>query len=38
VSARFRDESLPRVLDALAVAFGARWSRDAQTITIKNAE
>ena len=28
VSARFHDEPLPRVLDALTVALGARWTRD----------
>ncbi|MEO6528022.1 MAG: FecR domain-containing protein [Gemmatimonadaceae bacterium] len=37
ISARFRDESLPRVLDALAMAVGARWTRDGQRIVITKA-
>jgi len=37
VSARFRDEPLPRVLDALGAALGARWTRDGQTITMRSA-
>ena len=38
VSARFRDEPLPRVLDALAVALGAHWTRDGERIVIAIAE
>jgi transmembrane sensor len=38
VSARFRDESLPRVLDALTLAMGARWTRDGQHIVITRAD
>jgi transmembrane sensor len=38
VSARFRDEPLPAVLDAITVALGARWTRDGQTIHISRAE
>ena len=34
VSARFRDEPLPAVLDALTLALGARWTRDGQTVVI----
>jgi len=37
VSARFHDESLSQVLDALDAALGARWTRDGQTITIRSA-
>jgi transmembrane sensor len=32
VSARFRDEPLPHVLDALALALSARWTRDGDRI------
>jgi transmembrane sensor len=32
VSARFHDEPLPHVLDALAVALGARWTRDGDRV------
>ncbi|MEO8561958.1 MAG: FecR domain-containing protein [bacterium] len=38
VSARFHDAPLPRVLDALAVALGARWSNDGVAIVILRAE
>jgi transmembrane sensor len=38
LSARFRDESLEQVLDALAVALDARWTRDGRSITIAPAE
>jgi transmembrane sensor len=38
VSARFRDEPLPAVLDAITVALGARWTRDGQTIHISRAD
>jgi transmembrane sensor len=34
VSARFHDEPLPRVLDALGVALGARWMRDGERVVI----
>jgi transmembrane sensor len=32
VSARFHDEPLPQILDALALALGARWTRDGDRI------
>ena len=38
VSARFHDEPLPRVLDALALALGAHWTRDGQRVVIAAAE
>lgn len=38
VSARFRDEPLTEVLDALAVALDARWTRDGRAVTIAPAE
>jgi transmembrane sensor len=38
VSARFRDEQLPAVLDAITMAIGARWTRDGQTIQIMRTE
>ena len=38
VSARFHDEPLPRVLDALAVALGAHWTRDGQRVVIAGGE
>jgi len=38
VSARFHDEPLPRVLDALAVALGGRWTRDGQRVVFARAE
>jgi transmembrane sensor len=38
VSARFHDEPLPRVLDALAAALGARWSRVGDRIVIARRE
>ena len=34
VSARFHDEPLPHVLDALGVALGARWTRDGERVVI----
>ena len=34
VSARFHDEPLPRVLDALGVALGARWTHDGERVVI----
>lgn len=34
LSGRFHDESLSAVLDAVAVALDARWTRDGRTITI----
>jgi transmembrane sensor len=37
VSARFRDESLASVLDALTLAVGARWRRDGQRLVITSA-
>jgi len=38
VSARFHDEPLPRVLDALAVALGGTWTRDGQRIVFARAD
>lgn len=38
ISARFHDDPLPRVLDALAVALGARWTRDGQRVVFARAE
>ena len=38
VRARFHDEPLPAVLDAITLALGARWTRDGQTIHISRAE
>jgi transmembrane sensor len=38
VSARFHEEPLPRVLDALAVALGARWTRDGDRVVIARGE
>jgi ferric-dicitrate binding protein FerR (iron transport regulator) len=38
VSARFHDESLPHVLDALALAVGARWTRDGDRVVVAPAE
>lgn len=38
VSARFHDEPLPRVLDALATALGARWTRDGDRVVIARDE
>jgi transmembrane sensor len=38
VSARFGDEPLPRVLDAIAAALGARWSREGDRIVITGPE
>jgi transmembrane sensor len=32
VSARFRDESLPRVLDGVSAALGMRWTRDGDRV------
>jgi transmembrane sensor len=37
VSARFRDEPLPRVLDALSLALGAEWSGDGVMVVIRRA-
>jgi transmembrane sensor len=37
VSARFHDESLASVLDALTLAVGARWSRDGQRLVVTSA-
>jgi transmembrane sensor len=34
VTARFHDETLPQMLDALALALGARWERNGRTITL----
>jgi len=34
VSARFHEEPLPRILDALAVALGARWTREGERVVI----
>jgi transmembrane sensor len=38
VSARFHDEPLPRVLDALGAALGSRWTRAGDRIVIARAE
>ena len=38
VSARFHDEPLPRVLDALAVALGGTWTRDGQRVVFARAD
>src|SRR5215218_6387868 len=38
VSARFDDEPLPRVLDALGAALGARWTRVGDRIVIARSE
>jgi transmembrane sensor len=38
VSARFRNESLASVLDALTLAIGARWTRDGQRVVITSAQ
>jgi len=38
VSARFHDEPLPRVLDALAVALGGQWTRDGQRVVFARAD
>jgi transmembrane sensor len=38
VSARFHDEPLPRVLDALGAALGARWTRVGDRIVIARSE
>jgi transmembrane sensor len=34
VSARFHDETLPQMLDALTLALGARWQRSGRAITL----
>jgi transmembrane sensor len=34
VSARFHDETLPQMLDALTLALGARWQRSGRSITL----
>jgi transmembrane sensor len=34
VSARFHDETLPQMLDALALALGARWQQSGRTVTL----
>ena len=34
VQARFHDETLPQVLDALSLALGARWTRSGNTVTL----
>jgi ferric-dicitrate binding protein FerR (iron transport regulator) len=34
VQARFHDEPLPQVLDALSLALGARWQQSGRTVTI----
>ena len=38
VSARFRNEPLHNVLDALTIAVGARWTRDGNQLIISTAE
>ena len=38
VSARFHEEPLPRILDALAVALGARWTQEGERVVIAPAE
>jgi len=38
VSARFRDEPLPHVLDALALALGARWTRDGDRVVFERVQ
>ncbi|HKP16753.1 MAG TPA: FecR domain-containing protein [Gemmatimonadaceae bacterium] len=38
VSARFHDEPLPRVLDALAVALGGHWTRDGQRVVFSRVD
>jgi ferric-dicitrate binding protein FerR (iron transport regulator) len=35
VSARFRDEPLPRVLDGVSAALGARWTRDGDHVLLE---
>jgi transmembrane sensor len=34
ISARFHDETLPQMLDALALALGARWQQSGRNVTI----
>ena len=34
VQARFHDETLPQVLDALSLALGAQWQQSGRTITL----
>lgn len=34
VTARFHDETLPQMLDALALALGARWQQSGRTVTL----
>jgi transmembrane sensor len=34
VSARFHDETLPQMLDALTLALGARWQRSGRSVTL----
>ncbi|HEX7977023.1 MAG TPA: DUF4974 domain-containing protein [Gemmatimonadaceae bacterium] len=35
VSARFRDEPLPRVLDSVSAVIGARWTRDGDRVLLE---
>ena len=37
IQARFHDETLPQVLDALSLALGAQWQQSGRTITLKPA-
>ena len=37
VSARFHDETLPQMLDALTLALGAKWQQSGRTITLTSA-
>jgi transmembrane sensor len=37
VSARFHDEPLPRVLDGVSAALGARWTRDGDRVLVEEA-
>lgn len=38
VSARFNDEALPQMLDALTLALGARWRQSGRSITLSPAD
>ena len=38
VSARFNDETLPQMLDALTLALGARWQQSGRSITLAPAD
>jgi transmembrane sensor len=34
ISARFHDETLPQMLDALTLALGARWQQSGRSVTL----